>query len=112
MRSCSGALSGTLIGAPHSLEAIVAKLVHEVWEETVDGMLLHCCCLAGPMGDGCRSTLSPDARLVQTFEASSHFEAMTFYNALLGRERYTTDQPWDYEPYPAGWPQWQQEQQH
>lgn len=81
----------------------MATLVHEVWEETTDGMVLHSCCLAGPRGEGCRSTLAPNARLIQTFEAASHFEAMTLYNSLLGRERYTTDQSWDYQPYPEQW---------
>lgn len=85
----------------------MATLVHEVWEETADGMVLHSCCLAGPRGEGCRLTLAPNARRLQTFEAGCHFEAMTIYNSLLGREPYTTDQPWDYEPYPE---QWQQEQ--
>ena len=78
----------------------MAVLIHEVWEETTDGMVLHTCCLAGQMGDGCRSTLAPDARLIKTFEAGSHYEAMTIYNAFLGREPYTSDQPWDREPYP------------
>jgi hypothetical protein len=55
------------------------------------------------MGEDCRSTLAPGARLLQTFEAGSHFEAMTLYNSLLGREVYTTEQPWVYEPYPEEW---------
>lgn len=78
----------------------MSKLVHEVWEEVRDGMVLHRCCLAGPGGDGCRRTLAPNARLLTTLEASSHFEAMTEYNRFLGREAYTTNEPWDYQPYP------------
>jgi hypothetical protein len=80
------------------------KLVHEVWEEIgEDGMVLHRCCLAGPGGEGCRRTLAAGARLLLTYEAGSHFEAMTIYNRFLGREPYSTDQPWDYEPYPEEW---------
>lgn len=86
----------------------MAKLVHEVWDEIVDGMVLHSCCLAGPRGNGQRSYLAPDAKLIETFEAASHFEAMTLYHNLLGRERYTTDDPHAYEPYPE---QWRLEQQ-
>jgi hypothetical protein len=82
----------------------VAMLTHEVWEEVGDqGMVLHTCCLAGPIGDACRRMLSPSARLITTFEAGSHFEAMSIYHRLLYRETYTTDQAWDYEPYPDEW---------
>ncbi len=28
---------------------------------------------------------------------------MQIYNAYLGREPYTTDQSWDFEPYPESW---------
>jgi hypothetical protein len=66
-------------------------------------MVLHTCCLVGPMGDGCRRTLSSNARLLTTFEAGSHFEAMTIYNRYLGRETYTSDQAWDHRPYPEEW---------
>jgi hypothetical protein len=75
--------------------------------KTVDGMVLHSCCLAGPRGDRCRSVLASNARLIQTFKAASHFEAMNFYHTLLGREPYTTNQACDHQSYPE---QWQQEQ--
>ena len=82
----------------------MAKLIHEVWERIEEGSLpLHTCCLAGPMGDDCRGLFAPNARLLTTFEAGSHFEAMTIYNRFLGREQYKSDQPWDYEPYPDDW---------
>jgi len=79
----------------------VATLVHEVWEAVDEtGMVLHTCCLAGPLGDGCRVTLAPAARLIAAFEAGCHSEAMTIYNLLLGREAYCTDQASDHQPYP------------
>ena len=81
----------------------MAVLVHEIWETVSDGMVLHACCLAGPDGDGCRRSLEPVARLLASFEAISHFEAMTVYNDYLGREPYTTSEPWDYQPYPDEW---------
>jgi hypothetical protein len=87
----------------------VVKLVHEVWEQTVDGMVLHSCCLAGPLGNDHRSTLVPNARRIHTFKAGSHFEAMTIYHSLLGRGQYTTNQPCDYESYPEQLRQEQQE---
>ena len=79
------------------------KLWHEIWEEVEDGMVLHGCCMAGPRGDGFRRTLAHGARLLATFEASSHLEAMTYYNRYLGREEYTSDLEWDHQPYPEEW---------
>lgn len=78
----------------------MAILRHEVWidEEGLPGM-----CLAGPMGDAFRALLGGGAQLVTTIDASSHFEAMQKYNAYLDREPYTTDQEWDYQPYPDDW---------
>jgi hypothetical protein len=48
-------------------------------------------------------SLEPGARLLTTFEAGSHYEAMTTYNQYLGREPYTTSESWDYLPYPDEW---------
>ncbi len=59
------------------------------------------CCLAGRQGDDARALLGPNARLLSTFRAVSHFEAVTTYNQILGREAHTLDQPWDFQPYPA-----------
>jgi hypothetical protein len=75
-----------------------------VWEETTDdGMVLHACCLAGTLGEPCRRTLGPTARLLETFTAANDFEAMTRYHVILGREPYTTDHATDYDPYPEQW---------
>lgn len=81
----------------------MAVLVHEVWETVSGGMVLHACCLAGSLGEGCRQHLEPGARLLTTFQAGCHFEAMTIYYRCLGRGAYTTDEPWDYQPYPDEW---------
>ncbi|HSM92632.1 MAG TPA: hypothetical protein VLT47_07045, partial [Anaeromyxobacteraceae bacterium] len=63
------------------------------------------CCLAGPAGDPARRLFveGGPGRLVWTFEAGSHYEAMTRYHQYLGREPYTSDQPADFEPYPEEW---------
>lgn len=82
----------------------MAILTHEVWEERDEnGEVLSSLCLAGPHGDGFRKLLSPSARLVATFQASCHFDAMTRYYAMYDRGEYTTDQAWDHEPYPDEW---------
>ncbi len=64
-------------------------MLHELWVEE-DGQTL---CLAGPAGDDARSMLGPTAELVWTFEADSHFEAMTIYYERMGWGEYTTDYP-------------------
>jgi hypothetical protein len=78
----------------------MAILTHEVWEDSAG---LPSCCLSGPMGDEARKLLDSGAKLVRTFEAGSHFEAMTTYNAILNRGPYATDQEWDRQPYPDDW---------
>jgi hypothetical protein len=79
-------------------------LLHEIWEDFGDaGESLPCLCLAGPLGEGCRQSLGPRARLMTTFEAASHFEAMTTYYEIMGWGKYTTDQEWDVQPYPEDW---------
>jgi hypothetical protein len=83
----------------------MATLLHEIWHEPSE--LSHTgwlpsCCLAGPDGEDHRRSLAPGARLVDTFEAGSHFDAMTIYHGLMG-ETYTTSHAWDHEPYPEEW---------
>src|SRR5258708_7976441 len=84
---------------------LMVNLLHEIWIEPDNKghPLEESCCLAGPDGDGLRGLLAPTARLVHTFWAGSHFEAMTIYHRYLGREPYTTDHDWDYSPYPMEW---------
>jgi hypothetical protein len=80
------------------------KLLHEVWEDFGDhGESLPALLDAGPRGEEARRLLGPKARLLTTIWAGSHFEAMTIYYRLMGLGEYTTDQPWDYQPYPEEW---------
>jgi hypothetical protein len=84
----------------------MAKLVHEIWEETDDrGQVLPSLGLAGPDGEGFRKLLREDARCVRRFEAESHFEAMTIYYRHYGWGEYTSDLAPDREPYPDHWAQ-------
>jgi hypothetical protein len=71
-------------------------LKHEVW---VDPEGLTSVCLAGKMGDAYRALLEPGSRLLTTIEASSHFDVMRKYYAMMGYGEYTTEHEWDYEPY-------------
>ena len=80
---------------------VQSMLLHEVWEDLGDdGESLSCLCYAGPRGDGARRLLGPRAKLLTTFEAGGHVEAMTIYYRLMGWGEYMTDQPRDYQPYP------------
>ena len=82
----------------------MATLIHEVWEEQDEnGRMLESLCLAGEPGNDARARLGSAARLVTTFAASSHFEAMTMYYALYARGEYKTDYAWDHQPYPDEW---------
>ena len=80
------------------------KLLLEVWENLGDeGEALPSLQYAGPRGEESRRLLGPNARLLATIRAGSHFEAMTLYYRLMGWGEYTTDQTWDHDPYPVEW---------
>lgn len=70
---------------------------HELWKE---GDTEQTFCLAGPDGDSARKLLPPNAMLVWTVDAESHFEAMTLYYAHMGWGEYKSDYPEeDKKPY-------------
>ena len=81
----------------------MAALVHEIWEATQDEMVLHTCCMAGSLGDACRKTFPSNSRLLVTFVADCHFDAMTIYNRFLGREPYSSEHEDDYREYREEW---------
>jgi hypothetical protein len=83
--------------------SLMAALVHEIWETTEDEMVLHTCCMAGSRGAACRETLPSNSRLLITFVAGCHFDAMTIYNLFLGREPYASEHGDDYHAYPEEW---------
>jgi len=65
------------------------KVLHEVWEaqDGRTGLIL-----AGEKGDDARKLFREDnMELVHTFNAGSHFEAMTIYYAYKGWGEYTSD---------------------
>ncbi len=59
----------------------MAVLKHAVW---VDSEGLTGVCLAGQMGDAFRARLEPGSQLLTTLEASSHFDVMMKYYAMMG----------------------------
>ena len=105
LRVVSGRYNRSAVGQERtSLGENMTSLLHEVWEEPdEDGRMLESLFLAGPDGDEARALLGKDARLVTTFDASSHVEAMTKYYALYQRGEYVTDNPADHDLYPLEW---------
>jgi hypothetical protein len=77
-------------------EARMAIRSHELWVESEQEQTF---CFAGPLGDEARALLLPEARLVWTVEAESHFEAMRKYYKYMGWGAYETIHEADYEPY-------------
>jgi hypothetical protein len=90
----------------------MAKLIHEIWETVDDKVRTSGLCLAGPDGDQFRELLHAEAgsnadgaapKLLRSFEADSHFEAMTIYYQHYGWDEHKTDFSEDREPYPEEW---------
>jgi hypothetical protein len=78
--------------------------LHEIWMRPDEhGQLLPACLPFGPAGDGARALNEPGSSCVFVFWANSYFEAMTFYYSFLGFGTYTTNEEWDYKPYPQDW---------
>ena len=72
------------------------KVKHEVWEDT-EG--LTTLCLADERGDDCRKLMEVGSKLIYTFYANCHYEAMTIYYEYMNWGVYTTDFEIDKEPY-------------
>ena len=80
------------------------KLLHELWQDTGEGEYgFETFCFAGPLGEGARALLSPEAKLIWTVKAGSHFEAMTLYYQFMDWGVYSTIYEEDRSPYPHEW---------
>lgn len=69
---------------------------HEIWEDS-EG--LTTLCLADERGNDCRKLLDLDNKLIHTFYAKSHYDAMTIYYEFMDWGTYTTTFEMDKEPY-------------
>ena len=72
------------------------KILHEVWADE-DG--LTTLCLADERGNDCRALMKPQSKIIHTFYAGNHYEAMTIYYEYMDFGTYTTDFAIDKEPY-------------
>jgi hypothetical protein len=73
-----------------------ANVKHEVWKD-LEG--LTTLCLADERGDGCRELLEPESKLIYSFYAENHYEAMTIYYKFMNWGTYTTEFEIDKQPY-------------
>ena len=78
-------------------------LLHELWEWPEGEQTLSLFCVAGPQGNESRAMLPENAKLVWTTWARTHFEAMSLLHERIGPEPHTSEEPWDFEPYPPEW---------
>jgi hypothetical protein len=80
------------------------KRLFQVWEDDDgDGVVGITLCSAGSSGEASRQLLRPNAKLLATFEAESHFEAMTLRNQMMWWEPYKAMPGFeaeDKEPFP------------
>jgi hypothetical protein len=65
-----------------------SKVTHQVWQELEGETGL---CFEDTRGDDFRKLLEPGAKLIYTFTAESHFDAMTIYYSFMGWGEYRTD---------------------
>ncbi len=72
------------------------NIKHEVWEDP-EG--LTTLCLAEERGDDCRKLLEPGSKLIHSYYAESHYEAMTIYYKFMEWGIYTVEFEIDKEPY-------------
>jgi hypothetical protein len=72
------------------------NIKHEVWED-LEG--LTTLCLANERGEACRKLLEPGSKLIHSFYAENHYEAMTIYYKFMDWGVYTTEFEIDKEPY-------------
>ena len=73
------------------------RLLHEIWDDSegLTGLIL-----AGERGEAARKLFEEEGKkLVHTFYASSHFEAITIYYDYNGWGEYITVYEYDKLPY-------------
>ncbi len=74
----------------------MAKIKHDIWEDP-EGLTLLC--FSGELGAESRKLLKPNSKIIRSFDADSHFDAMTKYYAFMDRGKYKSDFEEDKQPY-------------
>ena len=74
----------------------MAKVKHDIWED-FDGLTMLC--FSGELGAESRKLLEPNSKIIHSFHADSHFDAMTKYYAFMDWGDYESDFEEDKQPY-------------
>lgn len=74
----------------------MAKIKHDIWQDP-EG--LTSLCFSGVMGMECRRLLEPNSKIIHSFYADSHYEAMIKYYEFMGWGKYETEFETDKLPY-------------
>lgn len=74
----------------------MASIKHDVWEDP-EG--LTTLCFSGELGREARNLLEENSRVIHSFYADSHFDAMTKYYQLMDWGVYETEFEVDKLPY-------------
>ncbi|HYV90223.1 MAG TPA: hypothetical protein VE978_00500 [Chitinophagales bacterium] len=68
----------------------------DIWQDP-EGMTMLC--FSGEVGEESRTLLEPNSKIIYSFNADSHFDAMTKYYEFMDWGVYETDFESDKEPY-------------
>jgi len=74
----------------------MAKIKHDIWNNPEDLPML---CFSDELDAESRTLLEPNSKIVHSFYAESHFEAMTIYYEYMNWGVYETEFEVDREPY-------------
>ncbi|RKD90183.1 hypothetical protein [Mangrovibacterium diazotrophicum] len=77
-------------------ERNMTSIKHDIWQYR-EG--LTSLCFSGDLGEESRSLLEPDSKIIHSFYADSHFDAMTKYFVFMGWGKYETEFDIDKQPY-------------
>jgi hypothetical protein len=74
----------------------MTSIKHDIWQDK-EG--LTSLCFSGDLGEESRSLLEPDSKIIHSFYADSHFNAMTKYYEYMDWGVYETEFEIDKELY-------------
>tara|TARA_R110002096_G_scaffold119088_4_gene257978 strand:+ start:55 stop:327 length:273 start_codon:yes stop_codon:yes gene_type:complete len=77
----------------------MTSIRHDIWQDK-EG--LTSLCFSGDLGEESRSLLEPDSKIIHSFYADSHFNAMTKYYEYMDWGVYETEFDIDKESYDLG----------
>ena len=74
----------------------MTKVKHDVWKDS-EGLTMLC--FSGELGVESRRLLAPDSKIIHSFEADSHFDAMQKYYSFMNWGSYESDFEDDKNPF-------------